>query len=1138
MVEFILGTARSGKTTICYKEIQEALKEEAYHNLIMLVPEQFNLQVQMELAKLLKPGLLRVEVMSFKNLAKKVLKEVGGMKEPLIDDLERVMILKKLLEQHKKELTYYKTSYHNEGFVDGMNRLITIFEQNEVDKQVLASLTQDDKSSDVFKCKMQDITAINEWFHSFIKERFVTVEKTMERLATSVSKSHYLNEAIVWIDGFYGFTATQIKIIEELMHKVQKVVITLPIDRHYDKGEYVYPNNPFYDSIKNYQALLKRCEVGNVSTKTEVLKNEEVEVNPLAYLRENYLKAYAKPYTKGQDAIRLTSCSSKDDEVVQVARQMIKLVRDEDYRYHEMAVLVGDVGQYKSTIISVFKEYGIPVFIDAKKSIHTNSLVAIIDGVLDVLTTNWSYKSMMTFLRFNMLNITREEVDLLENYMLEHGIQNKKKWQGEWERESKGVDLAYINEIKAKVMEPLIVLEESLQKEKDSSGKITIQEASKAVFGFLEHIGAYDTIQNHIAYYKAKGERALELENTQIWGQVVDTLERLVDLLGDEKVNLKTYKNILKTSFNYIEIGIIPPSKDQVIVGSIDRSRIPQVKALFILGVNEGVIPKVDEGMPLFSDMDKLTLMQLCETEDEKLSRLYNVMIHNPLYLGQFLVYYAFTRASKKLYISTIQADETGKVLRPSIVFYKLKKLFSMEEENKEPLDVFQHPRPALGYVGWEMRRYLDGQGEEGPWQDAVSWFMTSPKWQEKFKHLTTYMTYSNQQEQLKEENAKLLYSEGLVTNISQLELYRNCPCCYFIRYGLKASERRILQWNAADLGTLFHHILERYPKELKKRHITWTTATEVQQDECIEESIRYSAAKLSQNAKQDGRFHYTLKKAHKMTKRAINALTYQLSAGEFVPEAYEVSFGSEEMPPIEIVLDDEHTIWLKGQIDRVDVYMKDDDSRYIKVLDYKSGNKNFSLLELYHGLQLQLLLYLDAYLRLNEKNKAAGMFYFHIDTRTIKYETGMAISDALTKQLKQYKLSGLSIDDLDILEKLETGIKGEIIPAKVKKDGTLGSTSQVASEGQFKALIGYMHELIRGLGKDMISGKISAKPCKLKDKDACAFCKYHTICQFDTSTKDNSYNQLETLGNKEIWEKLLEGGKSDGMDTDATSGH
>ena len=615
----------------------------------------------------------------------------------------------------------------------------------------------------------------------------------------------------------------------------------------------------------------------------------------------------------------------------------------------------------------------------------------------------------------------------------------------------------------------------------------------------------------------------------------MDTLERLVDLLGEESVSIKVFKNILKTSFGYIEIGIIPPSKDQVIVGNIDRSRIPQVKALFILGVNEGVIPKIDESMPLFSDMDKLTLMQLCEKADEKRSRLYDVVVHNPLYMGQFLVYYAFTRAREKLYVSTIQADENGKALRPSIVFYKLRKLFGEIPFECDQLDALQAAKPALGYVGWQLRKYLDGQGEEGPWQDAMSWFMTSNEWKERIRHLASYMAYTNQQEYLSEENAKSLYPEGLVTNISQLELYRNCPCCYFIRYGLKASERKVLQWNAADIGTLFHSTLERYPKELAKCKATWVTATSEQQDQCIEEALRYSAAKLSQNAKQDGRFAYTLKKARKMTKRAIGALTYQLKAGEFEPEAYEVSFGSEQMPPIEIVLDNEHTIFLKGQIDRVDVYTKDGEGKYIKVLDYKSGNKNFSLLELYHGLQLQLLLYLDAYLRLNEKNKAAGMFYFHIDTRTVKYETGMELSEALTKQLKQYKLSGLAVDDVDILDKMESGVKGEILPAKAKKDGTLGSGASVASEAQFRQLIEYMHDLIRGLGKDMLAGKISAKPCKLKEKDACAFCKYHTICQFDTTNKDNTYEQLSPLGNKEIWEELAKGGEEHAMDTHAT---
>lgn len=1137
MALFILGTAKSGKTTACYNQLREELAKDAYHNLIMLVPEQFNLQVQVELAKLLKPGLLRTEVMSFRNLAKRVLKEVGGIKEPIIDDLERVMILKKLLEQHKRELVYYKTTYGSEGFVDGMNRLITLFEQNEIDTSFLEALEQDEKSSEVFKSKLQDITAINEWFHGYIHERFITVEKTMERLAGAVHKSDYLKDSVVWIDGFYGFTAVQMKIIEQLMHKVSQVIITLPIDRHYTMNEYIYPNNPFYDSIKNYQSLMARCEQVHMPYETIVMKDSNEETDALTYLSENYLKPYVKPFEQQQEAIQITSFPSKDEEVSKLAREIVRLIRDEGYRYHDIAVLVGDMGQYKSSIISTFKEYDIPVFMDDKKSIHTNSLVAVIDAALEVLTVGWTYKSIMSFLRFNRLDLTIDEIDTLENYLLEHGIQGKKKWDANWERESKSGELETILAIKEKVKIPLLLLEEALKNVKNTSGQVKIREASIAIYNFLEHIHAYETTQQHIAYYKAVGERALELENTQIWGQVVDTLERLVDLLGEEAVSLKVFKNILKTSFSYIEIGIIPPSKDQVIVGNIDRSRIPQVRALFILGVNEGVIPKVDESMPLFSDMDKLTLMQLCEKGDEKRSRLYDVVVHNPLYLGQFLVYYAFTRAREKLYVSTIQADENGKALRPSIVFYKLRKLFGEVAFEENELDALQAAQPALGYVGWQLRKYLDGQGMDGPWQDAMSWFMTSKEWQERFRHLASYMAYSNQQEYLTRENAQNLYPEGLVTNISQLELYRNCPCCYFIRYGLRASERKVLQWNAADIGTLFHGTLERYPKELARCKATWVTATPEQQAQCIEEALRYSAAKLSQNAKQDGRFAYTLKKAQKMTKRAIGALTYQLKAGEFEPEAYEVSFGSEEMPPIEIILDDEHTIFLKGQIDRVDVYTKDGEGKYIKVLDYKSGNKNFSLLELYHGLQLQLLLYLDAYLRLNEKNKAAGMFYFHIDTRTIKYETGMALSEALTKQLKQYKLSGLAVDNVEILEKMENGLKGEILPAKAKKDGSLGSGASVASEVQFKQLISYMHDLIRGLGKDMLAGKISAKPCRLKEKDACAFCKYHTICQFDTANKDNVYEQLNPLGNKEIWEELEKGGDEHAMDTHATSG-
>ena len=1134
MIEFIVGAAGSGKTSRCYKEIEKQLQIERFNHLIVLVPEQFNLQVQMELAERFAPGLLRVEVVSFNNLAEHVLKESGEVGAPLIDDLERVMILKKVLEEHKGELDYFKKSYQSEGFLESMNRLITVFEQNGIQDSVLQSIRNSEYSNSIFGCKMGDFSKIYEWFNTYIHEKFSTVEKTMERLAKAVSGSTYLSQSMVWVDGFYGFTQPQQAIIREMMHTAEHFVLTLPMDEVYAPDIFILPSHPFYDSIINYRHLIKVCEEDKLEYRPTYLPPRTSET-PLAleYLRDNYLKPYSKKYPHEQTAIQVQPYTNKEEEIEAVAKEIQKLIREDGYRYHDFAVLVGDLGNYKASLVSVFKEYDIPVFIDAKRSIHSNTLVAVIQALLDVVIGGFTYKGIMSLLRMNMLKFTLEEVDILENYLLENGIKGIKKWQVEWTKESKHVTEEQINALRKRVLEYIEPFKVEIEASKNTKGHLTIKSATIAIYHFLERIEAYEVIQERIVMYQAIKEVALERENTQIWGEVINVFERLVDLLGEEYVALTTYRNLLKTSFSYIKMGIIPPSKDQVIVGTIERTRIPSTRAVFVLGVNEGMVPKVDESMNLFSDRDKSTLSEICnpkkgEGETDVLKeRLGNAVVNQPLYAGSFLIYATLTHASEKLYVSTYQADDTGKSQRPSLVYYKMKKLFGEKVCLKNELDDIQAPIPTLGYVGSKLRTYLEVQNEEAVeaeesvWKDTLSWYMEQEIWKKRILMLVKDFGYTAKQDYLKEENAKKLYPNGLETSISQLEAYRNCPCCYFIKYGIKAEERRLLEWNMADVGTLFHATLERYPKELANEEVSWVEATQEQLELCVKRAVGYSVSRSTYANKEDAKIKYTIKRIEKMSTRAIKALTYQLQQGDFTPEAYEVNFGYEGLPAIEIKLDDEQTVLLKGQIDRVDVYMTEDGTRYIKILDYKTSQKNFSLLELYHSLQLQLLLYLDSYLRLNPNNKPAGMFYFHIDTKSIKYEMGMQASEVAKKQMQQFKLSGLALDDVEIIESLEHGVRGEIIPATKKKDGTLSATASVATEGQFNELRNYMMTCIKTLATDILAGKISAKPCKLKEKEACTYCKYQTICQFDQKSIENSYEKLETLKDKQVWERI-----------------
>lgn len=1144
--QFIIGRARSGKTASCYNQIEAHLKEGGYHSLFLLVPEQFSLQTQIELSERFFPGLLRVEIITFKGLAQAVLKEVGKDKVPLIDDLERIMILKKVIEEHKKELKFFKKAYGKEGFLEAMNQLITIFEQNDMTLEAMETIEKDHQATTLFQSKWEDVRNIYTWFNEAILNHFMTAEKTLSLLVENIEKSSWLQHNRLWIDGFYGFTTMQLKVIAKLCKVMVQTTITLPGDKIYEENEYLLESNPFYESIKAHRLLVgllreqndleitsKVCERGNEIEKT--LKLE------LQYLEENYLKPYTIPYEGENKAIYVRQYSSTVEEVENLAKTITNLVREENYRYHDIGVIVGDLNTYKSHIERLFNEYEIPCFLDMKKGIHTHHFIACIKALLDSSTQNWSYKSMMQLLRTQMIDVTQEEVDLVENYLLEHGIKSCKAWQEEWTLSYSECTLEVLNAIRERIIRPLKLFEEKLKGYKLKKGQYKVADLTKVVYSFMEEIQAYTKIQSVASKWQEKGYKVLELENKQIWDEVMGVLERLVTILGEEEMSLGLYKNILNASFSYIELGLIPPSKDQVIVGSLERTRLPQLKALFVLGTNEGVMPPLSTQGEIFSDMDKRALSSICQNKGDNLKRLKDILVTQNLYGAKFLIYSALTRAKEKLYITSPLSDEQGKALRPAMLFYKMKRMFKQEEAKRENLlDHVYAPLPTLSYAGRALRQDMEGIGDEEDtdWKDVISWYVENSAWQEKLKTMSQEMFYTNQQHYLKKETANSLYPEKMETSVSQLERFRSCACCYFIKYGLKAEERKLFKWNTRDLGTIFHATLERYPKELEAKGFTWVSVPKEEKDKCIKQAVVYSVDKYNRTGEKNGKFKYTASKLERMAKRAINALTYQLEQGKFEPKAYEVGFGYEGMPPISIAIDETHTLLLRGQIDRIDVYLGEDNQNYAKILDYKSGKKDFDLLQVYYGLQLQLLLYLDAYLKLNKTFDPAGVFYFHIDKAYLSYKVGMTEEDIDTKQVKQYKLSGLVLEDTKVIRLLEESGKGEVVPASIKKDGDISKKSSVADEKQFEMIRSYITDTIRGLGKEILEGKVSAKPYKLGKSEPCTYCQYHTICQFDSSQTDNVYEQLPVLKQEEIWQKVCKkkGEENNGLDDGTTS--
>ena len=1120
-VEFVLGRAGSGKTNYCYEQIEKALAVGSYDDLIVLTPEQFNLQTEKALCKKFYPGLLTVDVRSFTRLAHKISVETGYPEINIIDDLERIMIIKKLLQDHKRELKFFKKSVTTDGFLESINQFITVCEQNSITMASLEQMIKAEMTTTLLRYKLEDIKNIYEWFQQYIHDQFVTSEQTMEILAKAIEKSTTIEQSIIWIDGFYQFSQNQIQVIIALIKKAKHVVITLPIDKAYSTSDKINIRNPFYEVIKTYQKLWKLCEENGIKIKTSKFQPIAQIESALTYLEENYLKDYPKAYLGSNEQVLLMGCGNKEKEIDNVLKKIAELIRNEGYCYKDIAILVGDLGGYKSSLENGLKEYDMPYFLDMKRNLHTNSLVAMLLTVLEVMTSNWSYRSVMALLRTYMLPVERDDIDLLENVLLEFGIKGRKRWEDAWELRTK--DEAFnsnINRIRQMVLEPILSLETKIKESKDQNGHLKVKNLTTELYNFMAKIQVEETIAKRVDQYQLEGERALEVENAQIWGQILEVLERLVGILGEEEVTLGEYKNILRSSFGYMKMGIIPPTQDQIIVGTVDRTMLPTVKALFVLGMNEGLIPKLEETMPIFSDMDKAVLGEINDGKDEGANRLKELAKSEILNSGMFSVYTALTKAKNQLFVSCVMADENGKVMRPSSSYYRLKKMFNEQDyKNVTALEAIQAPIQTFGYIGKLIREDLEGHNTPLEWRDAVSWYFEHETWQKEIKQLTKQLMYTNQQHYLLPDTTNLLYERILETSISKLETFQNCPCCYFIQYGIKAEERKMLTWNTKELGTLFHSVLEKFPKVVEKQGTTWKEIKPEALNECVKLAVD-EVIQIDKNTDRiEGKFKYTAHKLFAMSKRAIRALTYQIQNGEFEPQEYEVSFGMGALPAIEIALEEGALIRLNGQIDRVDVYMKDGEETYIKIIDYKSGKKNFELLEVYYGLQLQLLLYLDAYLKYNKKYVPAGVFYFHIDTPYIQYKVGMSDTEIESNHMKNFKLSGLVLDDPEVIRLMDRDGRGDIIPAGLKKDGTLTKVSSAATPEQFEAIRGHITETIKQLGQEILKGKVSANPYKLGDKDPCGYCKYHAICQFDESKADNCYHQLEKLDKETIWE-------------------
>ena len=1136
-LRFIYGRAGSGKSNFCIEDIKKKVEEDVEYPLIYLVPEQFSFQSEKNILNAIgEKSNLKVRVISFKRMAFRVMNEVGGITHKHMDSAGKCMLISHIVDKILEELTVFRGAAAQQGFINTISDSISEFKRYSVTPELLLKTAEDMDKNINLKDKLLDLSKIYGEFETLLHKNYIDADDDLTLLAEKLEESKIYNNAEIWIDEFSSFTPQQYKIIEKLLRKTKRINVALTSD---------------YADGKNYGTDIFEFTKGTEDKFLEIARNNNVKLDKpivltkkpfyrfkdsdeMAFLEKNL---FAFPYEKFKSKtsdIKLFRAQNTYSEIEGAARDIIRMCRDEGYRYKDIAVITRNLENYETIIASIFEEHEIPYFIDEKRNIEGNLIVVLITSVIEILTKNWSYEAVFRYLKTTLTNVTIEEVDILENYVLAAGIKGKKKWLEEevWNyrpdslfgRDEISIQeeefLNKVNSIRSIVIEPIKKLY------KNTRGKRNGEEICRTVFEFLTEIGAPEKVETLIEEFKENKRQTLANEYSQIWNIIIDLLDQTVEVMGATPLTLEEFVKIMSIGFREHKMGLIPPAVDQVLVGSVERLKSHDICILYLVGVNDGVFPSVNNEEGILSDREREILKER-GVELAKNTRL-------AAFEEQFLVYTTLTIPGKYLSISYPMADYEGKSLRPSIIVSRLKSIYPniteesdliFEEKDEDRLKLIDAKLPAFNQLIYVLRKRLDENDDAMLWRDVYKWFSGYEYWREKCRRAFSGAAYTNQTQMINSEKAKKLYGDNMHINVSRMEKYAQCPFAYYVQYGLNAKERKVFKLSYPDIGTFMHKIIDEFSEKVKEEQLSWDELDKNWCEENISSIVEKNVKKSNSFILNSSpRYEYLTERLKRVLTKTALVITNHIKRSGFKPVGYEIDFSEQgSYPPIIVQLPSGEKIKLIGRIDRIDMLVKEGET-YIRIIDYKSGNKLFRLSDVYYGLQVQLLLYLDAILTeegkdLDKKPVPGAILYFKIDDPLVKTNKDLSDDELKKEIMKRFKMKGLLIDDPEIIKEMDREMEGNslIIPARINKDGSLGK-SQAASRHQFELLRSHVKNVIAKNCESMLSGDISIKPCKNKDSVPCDFCMYSSICAFDPSIDDNGYRYIYDKSDEEVW--------------------
>lgn len=1138
-LRFYFGPSGSGKSHRIYEEIMQRAAQEPGRNFLIIVPDQFTMQTQKDLVmRSDRGGILNIDVLSFGRLSHRILEEVGTKEMPVLDDTGKSLVLQKIAADLKEQLPAMGSLLHKQGYIHEVKSAISEFMQYGISTQDMDKLIASAEKRGALAMKLRDLKTLYRGFQDYIRDHFITTEETLDVLRRSLVKSKILPDSVVVFDGFTGFTPIQNRLIQELMRVCEETIVTVTIGEEEDPYQMDGEQKLFHLSKKTVADLVKLAAEAEVTRGEDVFvkggPNRFTEAPALCYLEQNLFRYQYEPYTEKQCEIRMFEALSPREEVHQTALYIRKLIREEGLTYRDIAVVIGDLEGYASYVETEFGQLEIPCFLDRTRGIVLNPMIEYIKSVLQLYIRDFSYDTVFHFLRSGMADISREEIDELENYVIRTGARGYRTYSRLFTRKTEEMQQGSGQEDTERAEETMERLNRIRQQFADTVEILHMAPRAKAgeyvdhLYDFLEQNQVQQKLLNYQQQFEQEGDLAKAREYAQIYRLVMDLLDQIYELLGEEEISLQEFADILEAGFGEITVGTIPQNVDRIVVGDMERTRLKQVKVLFFLGVNDGNIPKNASKGGIISDMDREFLIE-SGTEMAPSPR-------QQMYIQRLYLYLNMTKPSERLYLSYAKVNSDGKGIRPSYLIDTVRKLFPQlaveYPQNRSRLEQIEGRQEGARYLAEELREYADGTLREEERQDFYLMYRAYEADPEGRDRLTAAAFRRYKESGLSRIVARALYGRQLENSVSRLETYAACACRHFLQYGLSLQEREEFGFEVSDMGNVYHAVLENFAGKLAESGRTWWDFDENFATQAIKEAVEGYAATYGETVLySSARNEYAITRMSRILTRTVLTLQQHLKQGSFQPDDYELSFRfAEDLDSIHVDLSEEEKMHLQGRIDRIDV-SEDAEHVYVKVIDYKSGNKKFDLAALYYGLQLQLVVYMNAAMELESRKHPdkeivpAALLYYHIDDPTIETPVELTQEQINEEILTKLRMNGVVNSDPAVVERLDRFLqdKSKVIPVEKKKDGSFSARSGILSREELQVVSAYVDTKIRQIGREILDGKIAANPYEKGNEEACTYCAYKKVCGFDGSIPGYEKRQLEDLDKQTLMQRMQE---------------